>query len=161
MNEKAYGMAKYTYETFPDNPYFHRYYARSAFLNGNVEEASSLSKEILRRIDQHQVGYEGTSGRYASYILGYYSLYVYRNQADATKYFKQCMEFTKATDATDSGYYWASVLGLARISYQQENYDQAVDYCKEVLEHAEKKSAQYTEAKKLLSEAKKARRKKR
>jgi hypothetical protein len=60
----------------------------------------------------------------------------------------------------DSGYYWASLLGLARISYQQQNYDQAVDYCKQVLEHAEKKSAQYTEAKKLLSESKKARRKK-
>jgi tetratricopeptide (TPR) repeat protein len=161
MNEKAYGMAKYTSETFPDNPYFHRAYARSAYMNGNVEEATSLSKEILRRIDQHYVGYEATSGRYASYILGYYALYVYRNHADATNYFKQCMEFSKATDATDSGYYWASLLGLARISYQQQNYDQAVDYCKLVLENAEKKSPQHTEAKKLLSESKKARRKKR
>jgi hypothetical protein len=71
------------------------------------------------------------------------------------------MEFSKSTDATDSGYYWASVLGLARISFQQQNYDLAVDYCKEVLDHAEKKSAQHTEAKKLLSESKKARRKKR
>jgi hypothetical protein len=161
MNEKAYGMAKYTSETFPDNPYFHRYYARAAYMSGNVEEATSLSKEILRRIESHQVGYEGTSGRYASYILGYYALYVYRNHAEAIRYFKQCMEFTKATDATDSGYYWASLLGLARIAYQQQNYDQAVDYCKEVLEHAEKKSPQHTEAKKLLSESKKARRKKR
>ncbi|MEY3956593.1 MAG: hypothetical protein RLZ73_1048, partial [Bacteroidota bacterium] len=76
MNEKAYGMAKYTSETFPDNPYFHRAYARSAYMSGNMEEASSLSKEILRRIDQHYVGYEATSGRYASYILGYYALYV-------------------------------------------------------------------------------------
>ncbi len=160
MNEKAYGMAKYTSETFPDNPYFHRYYARAAFLSGNMEEATSLAKEILRRLDQHQVGYEATSGRYASYILGYYALYVYRNQSEATNYFKQCMAFSTSTDAMDSGYYWASLLGLARISYQQQNYDQAVDYCKQVLEHAEKKSAQYTEAKKLLSESKKARRKK-
>jgi tetratricopeptide (TPR) repeat protein len=154
-------MAKYTYETFPDNPYFHRAFARSAYMNGNMVEASSLSKEILRRIEQHQVGYEATSGRYASYILGYYALYVYRNQAEAMAYFKQCMAFSKETDATDSGYYWASVLGLARISFQQQHYDEAVDFCKEVLENAEKKSAQYTEAKKLLSESKKARRKKR
>jgi tetratricopeptide (TPR) repeat protein len=130
-------------------------------MNGNMVEASSLSKEILRRIEQHQVGYEATSGRYASYILGYYALYVYRNQAEAMAYFKQCMAFSKETDATDSGYYWASVLGLARISFQQQHYDEAVDFCKEVLENAEKKSAQYTEAKKLLSESKKARRKKR
>jgi hypothetical protein len=160
MNEKAYGMAKYTSESFPENPYFHRYYARSAYMSGNMEEASSLSKEILRRVEQRQVGYEGTSGRYASYILGYYALYVHRNYAEAATYFKQCMEYTKATDATDSGYYWASLLGLARISNHQQNYDQAVDYCKEVLEHADKKSAQYTEAKKLLADAKKARRKK-
>jgi cytochrome c-type biogenesis protein CcmH/NrfG len=69
------------------------------------------------------------------------------------------MEFSKQTDAMESGYYWASVLGLARIAFQENDYDQAVDYCKEVLDKAEKKSAQHTEAKKLLSEAKKARRK--
>jgi tetratricopeptide (TPR) repeat protein len=154
-------MAKYTSETFPDNPYFHRAYARSAYLNGNIQEATSLCKEILRRIEQHQIGYEGTSGRYASYILGYYALYVNRDHAEAMRYFKQCMAFTKETDATDSGYYWASVLGLARISYQQQHYDEAVDFCKEVLESADKKSPQHTEAKKLLSESKKARRKKR
>jgi hypothetical protein len=59
----------------------------------------------------------------------------------------------------DSGYYWASVLGLARIAYQELNYDQAVDYCKEVLDKADRKSSQHTEDKKLLAEAKKARRK--
>lgn len=54
----------------------------------------------------------------------------------------------------DSGYYWASVLGLARIAFQELNYDQAVDYCKEVLDKADRKSSQHTEAKKLLAEAK-------
>jgi hypothetical protein len=68
------------------------------------------------------------------------------------------MEFSKQTDALESGYYWASVLGLARIAFQETNYDLAVTYCKEVLDKADKKSAQHTEAKKLLSESKKARR---
>ena len=161
MSDKAYDLAKYTHANFPDNPFFHRYLARSAFMTGKLDQAMELSKDILLKIGQHQIGYEATSGRYASYILGYYYLYVFKNPVDAKKYFNDCLSFSKQTDSMDSGYYWASVLGLARISYQQQHYDEAVDFCKEVLEHAEKKSPQHTEAKKLLSESKKARRKKR
>jgi hypothetical protein len=71
------------------------------------------------------------------------------------------MDFSKQTDSFESGYYWASVLGLARISFQENDFDKTVDFCKEVLDKAEKKSAQHIEAKKLLAEAKKARRKRR
>lgn len=159
MSDKAYDLAKYTHENFPDNPYFHRSLARSAFMVGKLDQAMELSKDILSKIDQHQIGYEATSGRYASYILGYYYLYVFKNPIEAKKYFNECLSFSKQTDSMDSGYYWASVLGLARISFQELNYDQAVDYCKEVLDKADRKSSQHTEAKKLLAEAKKARRK--
>ena len=159
MSDKAYDLAKYTRENFPDNPYFHRSLARSAFMIGKLDQAMELSKDILLKIGQHQIGYEATSGRYASYILGYYYLYVFKNPIDAKKYFNECLSFSKQTESMDSGYYWASVLGLARIAFQELNYDQAVDYCKEVLDKADRKSSQHTEAKKLLAEAKKARRK--
>ncbi len=159
MPDKAYDLAKYTHENFPDNPFFHRYLARSAFMVGKLDEAMNLSKDILAKIAAHQVGYESTSGRYASYILGYYQLYVFKNFEEAKTHFNQCLTFSKETDSMDSGYYWASVLGLARIAFQEGKYDAAVDYCKEVMDKADRKSAQHTEAKKLLSEAKKARRK--
>jgi hypothetical protein len=159
MSDKAYDLAKYTHANFPDNPFFHRYLARSAFMTGKLDQAMELSKDILLKIGQHQIGYEATSGRYASYILGYYYLYVFKNPIDAKKHFNDCLSFSKQTDSMDSGYYWASVLGLARIAFQESNYDQAVDYCKEVLDKADRKSSQHTEAKKLLTEAKKARRK--
>jgi hypothetical protein len=158
MTDKSYDMAKYTHENFPENPFFHRYHARAAFMVGKLDEAEEQAKAILDRIEKHQVGYEGVSGRYASYILGYYNLYVFKNTVEAKKRFLQCMEFSKQTDAMESGYYWASVLGLARIAFQESNFDLAVTYCKEVLDKADKKSAQHTEAKKLLSETKKARR---
>ena len=158
MTDKSYDMAKYTHENFPENPFFHRYHARAAFMVGKLDEAEEQAKAILDRIEKHQVGYEGVSGRYASYILGYYNLYVFKNTVEAKKRFLQCMEFSKQTDAMESGYYWASVLGLARIAFQESNFDLAVTYCKEVLDKADKKSAQHTEAKKLLSESKKARR---
>jgi len=114
---------------------------------GKLDEAMSLSKDILGKIASHQVGYESTSGRYASYILGYYQLYVFKNLAEAKTYFNQCLTFSKETDSMDSGYYWASVLGLARIAFQEAKYDEAVDYCKEVMDKADRKSAQHTEAK--------------
>lgn len=159
MSEKAFDMAKYTYENFPDNPYFHRTYARSAFLLGKLDLAMTLSKDILNKVALHQVGYEATSGRYASYILGYYQMYIFNNPVEAKKYFNQCIDYSKQTNALESGYYWASVLGLARIAFKEENYDQTVDLCKEVMDKADRKSAQHTEAKKLMTEAKKARRK--
>ncbi|CAM3864909.1 tetratricopeptide repeat protein [Aquirufa aurantiipilula] len=160
MSEKSYELAKYTHQNYPDNPFFERYHARSAFMLGKLDEAMEVSKSILNKIDNHQVGYEGVSGRYASYILGYYQLYIFRNSAEAKIYFKKCMDFSIQTASLESGYYWASVLGLARIAYQEGDYDTAVDHCKEVMDKADKKTSQYTEAKKLLSEAKKARRKK-
>lgn len=159
MSDKSYDLAKYTHENFPDNPFFHRYRARAAFLVGRMDESMEQSKEILKRIAQRQVGYEAVSGRYASYIMGYYQLYVFKNRPEAKAYFQQCMEFSKQTNAFESGYYWASVLGLARIAYQENDFDKTIEYCKEVLDKAEKKSAQHVEAKKLVSEAKKARRK--
>lgn len=160
MSEKSYELAKYTHQNYLDNPFFERYHARSAFMLGKLDEAMEVSKSILSKIDNHQVGYEGVSGRYASYILGYYQLYIFRNPAEAKIYFQKCMDFSIQTGSLESGYYWASVLGLARIAYQEGDYDVAVDHCKEVMDKADKKTSQYTDAKKLLSEAKKARRKK-
>ncbi|MEY4383520.1 MAG: hypothetical protein RI995_1062 [Bacteroidota bacterium] len=159
LSNKSYELAKYTHENYPDNPFFHRYHAREAYMQGKYEEASTLSKQILERIASHQVGYEAVSGRYASYILGYYQLYVFKNLGEAKPYFQQCVAFSNETNSKESGYYWASMLGLAIIAHQEKDFDQAVTYCKDVLEHADKKSSQHDEAKKLLSEAKKARRK--
>lgn len=159
LSNKSYELAKYTHENYPDNPFFHRYHAREAYMQGKYDEASTLSKQILERIESRQVGYEAVSGRYASYILGYYQLYLFKNTNEAKPYFLKCIEFSNQTGTKESGYYWASLLGLARISFQEKDFDRSVDYCKDVLEHADKKSPQHTDAKKLLSEAKKARRK--
>lgn len=160
MSDKSYELAKYTHQNYPDNPFFERYHARSAFMLGKLDEAMEISKSILQKIENHQVGYEGVSGRYASYILGYYQLYIFKNPSEAKIYFQKCMDFSIQTGSLESGYYWASVLGLARIAFQASDFDKAVDLCKEVMDKADKKTSQYTEAKKLLSEAKKARRKK-
>ena len=37
-------------EQYPDNPFFERYYARSAFVKGKLSEADAICKNILAKI---------------------------------------------------------------------------------------------------------------
>ncbi|QJW91879.1 tetratricopeptide repeat protein [Spirosoma taeanense] len=156
--DKAYEMAKYMTEQYPDNPFFERYYARSAFVQGRLVEAERISKDILAKIARSQSGYEAVSGRTAAYILAYVNHLFYKNLPEAKKYYQQSVEFAKQTNSTNAGYYWASVLGLGKIATDEKNYDQAQAYLNEVIDKAEHKSSQYKEAKKVLDEIKKARR---
>lgn len=160
MNEKALNLSKYTYETYPDNPFFQRFYARSAFVAGRVTEAKTIAKSILQKIDDHYPGYEGVSGRYAAYILGYYAMNYDRDAQEARAYYQKTIDFAKQTGSTNSGYYWSSMIALGKLASQEQDYDKAIEYFKQVIEDSERKSSQREEAKKLLTEAKKARRKK-
>lgn len=155
---KAYDMSKYMWEQYPDNPFFERYYARSAFVVGKVAEAEAVSKDILAKIARSQSGYEGVSGRSAAYVLGYINQLFYHNLPEAKKYYQQSIEFAKQTNQLNAGYYWSSVLALGKIANDEKQYDQAQVYFKEVMDKAERKSAQFKEAKKLLDDQKKARR---
>ncbi|MBD2754701.1 tetratricopeptide repeat protein [Spirosoma validum] len=159
--DKAYEMSKYMNEQYPDNPFFERYYARSAFVTGRLNEAERVSKNMLAKIERTQSGYEGVGGRTAAYILAYINQIFYKNTAEAKKYYQQSIDFAKQTNSTNAGYYWSSVLGLAKIATEEKNYDLAQTYFKEVMDKAERKSSQYKEAKKALEDAKKSRREER
>lgn len=160
MNDKALDLAKYTHQTYPDNPFFERFHARSAFVSGHVAEAKELSKSILSKISEHYPGYEGVSGRYAAYILAYYAYNYDKDIKTAKEYYLKTIEFAKNTSTTSSGYYWSSLVGLGKIASQEEDYDKAIEYFKQVIDDSDRKATQRDEAKKLLTEAKKARRKK-
>ena len=159
--DKAYEMSKYMNEQYPDNPFFERYYARSAFVLGRLPEAERISKNILEKVSRTQSGYEGVSGRTAAYILAYINHLFYKKLPEAKTYYQQSIDFAKQTNSTNSGYYLSSVLGLAKIANEEKNYDQAQAYFKEVMDKAERKSSQFKEAKKALDDAKKSRREER
>ena len=156
--DKAYDMSKFMTEQYPDNPFFERYYARSAFVKGKLTEAESASKNILLKIAAGKDGYEGVSGRTAAYIMAYINQNYYRKTDEAKKYYQQSIDFALATNSKDAGYYWSSLLGLGRIADGEKNYDQARVYYTEVMNSAERKSAQYLEAKKAVKEGKQSRR---
>jgi len=159
--EKAYELSKYMTEQYPDNPFFERYYARSAFVTGRWNEAERACKDILSKIERIQSGYEGVSGRTAAYILAYANQFLYKNREEAKKYYQLSIDFAKQTNALNAGYYWSSVLALGKIANEEKNYDQAQAYFKEVIDKSDRKSAQHKEAKKLLDEQKKSRREER
>ncbi|MCX6213055.1 tetratricopeptide repeat protein [Spirosoma sp.] len=159
--DKAYDMSKYMYEQYPDNPFFERYFARSAFVTGRLAEAERASRDILAKVDRTQAGYEGVSGRTAAYILAYINHLFYKNLPEAKVNYQKSIDYAKQTNSTTSGYYLSSVLGLAKIATEARDFDLAQTYFQEVIDKAERKSSQYKEAKKALDDAKKLRREER
>src|SRR5690606_11596672 len=89
----AMSLSQYLSSTYPDNPYFQRFYARMAFAEGHLGIAETVSMSILEKIQQKEFGYEAISGRYASFYLGYIQQYRYRDYAKAKGYYQQCISF--------------------------------------------------------------------
>lgn len=146
---RAFQLSQYLYSTYPDNPYFHRYYARMLYGRGMFSEMERQSKSILDRIDSAQTGYEATSGRYAAFFLGQF----YESQRrldDAKKYYKLAIRYAEEIGATESGYYLFSIISLGEISEKQGNKAEAKRYFKEVQKKSSRKDEAYKDAKKRL-----------
>jgi tetratricopeptide (TPR) repeat protein len=149
-NDKCFELAKYMHKTYPDNPYFHRYYARQSFVNSDFVDAEREALDILEKIKGMYPGYEATSGRYAAYILAYINKNVKRDNATAKGYYTMAMDFAKKNKASDSGYYLASEIELGKMAEIAGDYEEALKYYEDVVDNAERKSTQHDEAKKLV-----------
>ncbi len=157
---KAYQLCKYLHETFPDNAYFERYYARLAFMQGRFDEVEQVSMNILDKLENRRLpGYEATSGRYASYYLGYIYGNTQRDAEKAKSYYKRAVVYSEQANAYDSGYYWGALAALGRLYDREENVSEARKYYEVLLDRAERKSDHYKEAKQYLSKHKEKRRK--
>jgi hypothetical protein len=105
--EKGYEMAKYLHGTFPDNAYFHRYYARCSYVTGRTSECKLASQEIYDRVKAAMPGYENESMRNASYFLGYITM---NHAVDTTakrtaiSYFSETLAAAETVNAKESGY---------------------------------------------------------
>jgi hypothetical protein len=145
----AFQISEYLYQTYPDNPYFHRYYARMLYSMGRFTEAEPMCKNILMRIDSGMVGYEATSGRYASFFLG--QINEARKKLDEAKaYYKQCMKFAEQIKATESGYYMYSMIALGEIAQKQGDKAEAKRWFNLVKKKAGRKDEAYKDAKRRL-----------
>ena len=136
---EAFRISEYLYQTFPDNAYFHRYYARQLYSRGRHREAEAQALAIIGRIDSGMIGYEATSGRYAGFFLG--EIYKMRGELDDAKtYYQRAVDFARAVDADESGYYHYSLLNLGEIAEKQGENKKARDYYKLVRKEAKRSS---------------------
>ncbi|MBO0360967.1 tetratricopeptide repeat protein [Hymenobacter sp. BT186] len=139
---------------YPDNGYFERYYAMLCFNNGEHRKCEQVSLDILDKLNRGMPGYEGFSGRYATYYLGWLNQNKYKDSAKAKDYFQRCVVFSEATGQTGVGYYVHANYNLAKIAEEENNVSVARRYFQVVLEKAERKSDIYNEAKDYLKNRK-------
>ncbi|MES2388415.1 MAG: tol-pal system protein YbgF [Bacteroidota bacterium] len=156
---EAYPIACYLDTTYPNNAFFTRYHARVAYSCGYWSEAETIALKILQRVNAHQIGYEATGGRYASFILGH--IYFSRNSKDpkAKQYLLLCKSYGEETNSLESGFYLYSLAYLARISIQEGKDEEAKTYYETIEEYAERKSSNSKEAREFLKKYKKQHRK--
>ncbi|MEQ9467756.1 MAG: tol-pal system protein YbgF [Ekhidna sp.] len=147
----ALQVGEYLNSQFPDNAYFHRYYARLLYQSGRYTEAGNVSLEILQRIDSMQTGYEAHSGRYACFYLGHVSE-IKRNYEAAKAYYQRGLDFSEQVGATEMGYYFYSLLHLGRIAEKEGNPELAEEYYKRVKKRAKRKHPTHEEARERLKD---------
>lgn len=146
---RAFQISEYLHQTYPDNPYFHRYYARMLYYQGKFTEAEPVCKRILTLIDSGQTGYEATSGRYAAFFLG--QIYEARKKwDDAKQYYQLGMKYAEQVEATESGYYLYSMIALGEIAEKQGNKAEAKKWFKDVKKKAGRKDEAYKDARRRL-----------
>lgn len=148
-------IAEYLNKIFPDNAYFHRYYARLLYTSGQYIKARSVALQLLEKIDQGKLGYEGTSGRYAGFFLG--QIYDSFGQKDkARHYYTRAVDFSEQIEATNTGYYLYSLLSLGEIAIEEGDKKEAKRYFKLVKKQAKSSHPSHKRAKSALNELKKS-----
>ena len=148
MPALSYKIADQLHKQYPNNPYFHRYYAMAQFLQNNTIESIRSSMDLLAKVEAKQFGFEEISGRYASYFIAYAN--VSTNPAEAEKYFKKTVDFAEKIKELDSGYYQSALQYLADFAKKRKDFSTAKIYMDKIAKNNSKKK----ERKRARKEAK-------
>ena len=146
---RALQVSQYLSETFPDNSYFHRFYARLLYTTGKHWQAEKESLNIIEKIDSGRVGYGPVTGRYAGFFLG--QIYTHKGKfEEAEKYYRRAVRFAEQSQDLESGYYLFSLIGLGDIAYQTGDPKSAKAYYKQVKQDAKRSHPAHGRAKDRL-----------
>lgn len=151
--EDALRIAEYLFEKFPNNPYFHRSYARYLYTTGKWTSAMQQSFKILERIEQKQTGYEANGGRFASFFLGEYFFKV-GNKPEAKKYYAKTVAFGEESESQESGYYLYALVSLGKIATAEKNKPLARSYFNRVKKYAKRKHPAHKDARDFIKKNK-------
>ncbi|WP_194973799.1 tetratricopeptide repeat protein [Aquiflexum lacus] len=150
---KALAITDYLHSKFPNNPYFHRSYARHLYTVGRITESKEQSEEILRRIDENWTGYESNSGRYAAFYIAQFYDRINEKQ-EAKKYYLKTLSYGVESESQESGYYLFSLIALGKMANEENNKAQAKEYFKEVKKYAKRKHPAHVEARDYIKKNK-------
>ena len=151
--EDALRIVEYLHEKFPNNPYFHRSYARYLYTTGKWTQAMQESLEIMDRMEKKQFGYEATSGRYAAFYLGEY-YYRIGNTIEAKRYYSKTATLGEESESQESGYYLFSLISLGKIATAEKNKALARTYFNQVKRYAKRKHPAHQEARNFIKKNK-------
>lgn len=151
--QKALRISEYLHGQFPDNPYFHRSYARHLYTVGRWTEAVRESYEIIDRIDSKQSGYEANAGRYASFYIAQYSERL-GDIEQAKKYYLKTVSYGEESESQESGYYLHALVQLGQIAVEQNNKSLAKKYFKAVKKYAKRKHPAHKAAREFIKKNK-------
>lgn len=150
---KALAITDYLHSKFPNNPYFHRSYARHLYTVGRIIESREESEEILRRIEEKWTGYESNSGRYAAFYIAQYYDRINERQ-EAKKYYLKTLSYGEESESQESGYYLFSLIALGKMSNEENNKVQAKQYFNQVKKYAKRKHPAHIEARSYIKKNK-------
>ncbi len=148
----ALPSAEYLHKLYPNNPYFQRMYASILYSTGNMIEMENQAQSMMQKIEQNYTGYEGISGRYASYYLAYNYHWRYADEEKAMLYYQKTCDFARQTQNYDSGYFHSALTQLARLSHKKGNTAQARIYFTELRKYTKRKDKNNKEARKYMKE---------
>ena len=151
--EDALRIVEYLHEKFPNNPYFHRSYARYLYTTGKWTQAMQESLEIMDRMEKKQFGYEATSGRYAAFYLGEY-YYRIGNTIEAKRYYSKTATLGEESESQESGYYLFSLISLGKIATAEKNKALARTYFNQVKRYAKRNHPAHQEARDFIKKNK-------
>jgi len=146
----ALKLARELATEFPDNSRFQVDYAKLCFSQGYIAECEATCRAILDKNSKGLFGYEAMAGRTASFLLGSLAEHRAQKPDQAKDYYLRCIVFAETAGLTHGGYYLHANAGLARLASKEKNVAAAKRYYAVVLDKADKKSAEYTEARAYL-----------
>ena len=134
----AFPYAKYLAETFPDNPYFQRVYARLTWELGQYDVCEKICYDINYKVNIGMPGYEENTGRQSSYFLG--RLLYEKGDLEKSKfYLSKTAAFAESGNMTKMGYSLSAYYYLGMIEKRAGNTSEAEKYLLKVIEHGEDK----------------------
>ena len=146
---KALALANNLHARFPDNMLFHKYLGRCYVAVNNWQTADQVFAEILKRVQNHQRGYNASAEREAEYYLGMNEMNMHRYEL-ALQHFYRCDELSRGLDKEEpSGFMVMANLKVGMIYDAEAKRELAVTQYKKVLAMKEFKDS-YKQAEQFL-----------